>query len=504
MTELASTAPQSPRANTELPPADRVSWAALPGAAIVIITNLVGVAREDAGVLVPLLLFTAWALMPYAVLFAVGHRTRRRHVVIGAGLVAAAFELGIRLSVFVFPSGSTAPIALVFSPALVMLAAMPVGAAAGWLTQRATAKGSRLWSAAAITVGASMLALITLGLARPDLFPTAVYARRRALARIGDPGVRIGGDSFASIDVTTSNGWFLTGEFDGQPGDELAVVDRGEVQTYDGLTLAPSTARALSGEAARWNWYSQLARSGGDLVRVDIGGGFQETQVMSLDGVRRFLYRPDATLPPNALRSADLDGDGDAEFYASTQAWLTRLDAAGREVWRQPQRSTEIVALQPRTPIGPAWVVTRIYGQPLTIWSPDGERLADVPERDTEYRQVLGIIELSGRRLIAYGGAHLTLRTPGGATTFEWQVPDMQVVGVWAVRLTPLNDQVLVVQSVAGRDVRRARLQFIDPSGNVQYDKVTAQLPRVLIIGHADGSGSVLSSTPVLHAIRRR
>jgi len=461
-------------------------------------------ARGDVGVVISLLAFTAWALVPYAVLFALGRHVRNPWLVLGAGLFATAFELGIRLSVFVFPRGSTAAIALVFSPLVALCVAMPVGAAAGWLTGQLAARGSRVGVAVALGLGVCVLGLMTLGLARPDLFPTTMYARQRALARIGEPGVRIGSDAFQSVAVDARDGWYLTGDFDGQPGDELAVVSRSEVQLFDGRSLQPRASRTLAGEAARWNWFSELARSGGDLVRVDTGGGFQETQVLSLDGTQRFRYHPDDTLPPNALRAADLDGNGDAEFYSCTQQSLTRLDGSGHEIWRQPHRSCEIIALQSATTAGPAWVVTRVYGQPLVLWSPQGSRIADVPERDTTYRQVLGIVEWHGTRLIAYGGERLTLRTPDGATVFEWTVPDMSVVGAWTVTFADREQPLLVVQATADRDTRRARLQIVDEARTVRYDEVTERLPRILTVHHDDGTGTLLSATPALHAIQQR
>lgn len=480
------------------------AWIALPGTIVVLLTNLAAGVRGDIGVLISLLAFTAWALVPYGVLHALGRQTRQPWLVIGAGLFATALEVGIRLSVFVFPRGSTAALALIFSPLTALFVAMPLGAATGWLVSRAAATGARLLTAVVVTLGLCVLALITLGLARPDLFPSTVYARRRALARIGEVGVHVGNDMFESVPVDAPHGWYLTGDFDGQPGDELASISRDEVQLFDGQTLQLQSTRALGGDAARWNWFSRLARSGGDLVRVDTGGGFQETQVLALDGTLRFRYHPDDKLPPNALPAADLDGDGDTEFYASTQAYLARLDGAGREVWRQPQPSTQIVGLHPASSTGPAWLLTRVYGRPLVLWTPQGTRIAEVPERDTSYRDVLGIVEWRGRRLIAYGGDALTLRDADGTTQFEWQVPDMRIVGAWAARFTIDQEPMLIVQAMADRDTHRARLQIVDAAGTLRYDDVADQLSQILIAQHADGTGTLLASMPALHALRLR
>lgn len=471
----------------------------LVGAGLVVLSTVPAGLSGDAALL-PVLAFTAWALVPYALLYVARH-ARWPWPLLGAAAATTAVDVGIRLSVFVFPRGSTAAIALLFSPLVEIIAAIPIGAGVGWLVGRAVRSGSRVLGVAAVTLGVVALGLTGLGLARPDLFPSTVYARRQAVSRIGLIGVHVGGDRFHTVPVTTRSGWFLTGDFDGQPGDEVGVANRGEVELFDGRTFAPLPSVPLEGDAANWNWYSQLARSRGGLVRVDGGGGFQETQVFAPDGTRVFRYHPDETLPPNALRAADLDDDGELEFYASTQTFLTRLDVAGQELWRQHANATELVALQPATPLGPPWLVTRDYGRPATIWSPQGAQLTTVPTRDAEYRPMVGVVEWLDRRLLAYGGDRLTLRTADGTTVFEWTVPDMHVTGAWVVRFDAQASPLLVVQATADRDTKRARLQVLDADRTLHYDEVTEQMPRVLTVRRDDGTSALLLGTTGLRAL---
>ena len=464
-------------------------WLAGAGSAVVLLTSLLATARADLPALAGLLAFTAWALLPYAVLWTAGPRLRWPGAVTGAGALALAFELGIRLAVFVFPRGSTAAIALVFSPAIVLLVAMPLGGLVGALIAPAVSASRSVWRRLPVlTVSTIALALVTLGVARPDLFPSTVLARQRALERIGPLGVRTGEERFTRQRISRDHGWRMTGNFDAVPGDEVAVVDAGQVQLFDLPAFTPRPPLTLAGEAARWNWFSRLAWTDAGLLRVDGGGGFQETQVYALDGSLRFRYHPDPQLPPNALRAADLDGDGHAEFYAATQDALVQLDGSGREVWRTPLRSGDIVALLPASSLGQAWVVTQTYGDALTIRDSGGRPLATVKSPPGGYRAALGVVEWLGQRLVAFGGAQLTLQSVDGGTAFEWTVPDMAIAGVQVgahaggASATPL----LVVLATADRDSHRARLQLVTPQREVVYDEVSETMPQVLMeIGRA-------------------
>src|SRR5262245_21458753 len=77
--------------------------------------------------------FALWSTVPYAVLWFVGGLLPNPWLALGAGASALAAELGIRASVFLWPRGSTAAIALVFSPVYITAVVMPIGATVGWL-----------------------------------------------------------------------------------------------------------------------------------------------------------------------------------------------------------------------------------------------------------------------------------------------------------------------------------------------------------------------------------
>lgn len=457
----------------------------------------------DVGSVLPLLGFTAWALLPYAVLLAAARRVERPWALAGAGAVAVATELGIRLAVFVFPRGSTAALALIFSPVFI-LAVMPVGGLAGHLIGRTFRDAGRALGMLALTCGVVALGLLTLGLARPDLFPTTVAARRAAVARIGPPGIRTGADTFESVLISNASTWRLTGEFDGTPGDELALVDRDGVRLIDPSTLVERDRLSLGGDSARWNWFSMLARVGGRLVRVDTGGGYQDTLVRALDGTLLWQYRPDPMLAPTALRPADLDNDGETEFYATSRDRLVRLDGDGRLIWQRALIGASIVAIEPPHAREPGWILTNNGLASVGIWTGAGVRLGEVRTGGDGYRPTLAVVDWQGRRQLVIGGERLTLVGLDGTTTLERRVPDMSVAAAAAVRFSPNAPALLAIVAAASRETRRARLQIVNEEQTVVYEEVTETMPRILTARSAGGAVVLLRALDQLHAIRLR
>ena len=175
------------------------------------------------------------------------------------------------------------------------------------------------------------------------------------------PRVLTGNDAFETVTVTDSASTRQTGEFDGEPGDDLALVELGTVQILRPATLAERQRLELGGDLRLHSTASsRLTRLRGALVIVDTGGGLEETRVRELDGTERWRYRPESSVPPTSLMPADLDGDGTTEFYATVTSAAVRLDEDAREIWRAPFSAGPIVALASRTRRG----VARACGTP--------------------------------------------------------------------------------------------------------------------------------------------
>jgi len=446
-----------------------------------------------------LLAFAAWGLVPYVILWLFGRVAPSAWSVADAGIAALAADGGIRLSVFVFPRASTAALALIFSPGFITLIVLPAGAAAGHLVGRAMATRRAAIQAIALAAFALAVGLLGLDLARPDLFPTTVLTRRRAVARIGRPRIVTGSDRFERVVVGDRSSWRMTGNFDDRPGDEIAIVDSRGVDIFEPVRLSKMQHLDLPA-AADWNWYSRLALVDGRPIIVDTGG--QETQLRALDGTLLWRYRPEPQLPPSSLRVADLDEDGTIELYAASTTKIARLDTSSKEVWTRPATLAEVIATEPRSNHAPPWVAAVEPNRAVKVWDDAGVSLGEVPISNDVVVGVVDFPESRSLALRALRAGAVRLVTLSGRTTFEWAVEDGRVVQGMAIRFEPDGPPLLAIVAAGPRDTQRSRLQLVAANREVVYDEVFDTLPALLKARRADGGETLLISGHNLVALR--
>jgi hypothetical protein len=471
--------------------------AAAAGTVLVVATSALGGTWSLA-----LVAFVLWALLPYGLLALAGSVLPDAWSAGGAGAAMLVVEAGVRASVFLYPRGSIAAVALVFSPILVGMSAVP-GAVGGWVLGWAWRTGSALLRLAGGLAAASVLGLTVLGLARPELFPTAVWRRRSTLARIGEPRVVLGGDAFEIVPVSDRAAWHVAGRFDEGPGELVAVVDNRGADLLDPADFR-RRGHADFGpvRGGIWNWFSTLVRMDGRLVVVQTGGGYSDVKVQELDGRVLWSYRPDPNLPPTALRPADLDGDGTVEFYASDHDATVRLDAAGREVWRRPTSMAHLVGVAARSGGSPAWVVAVEYARRARIWDETGAPLAELPL--TAQDNVFGTVDWPETRAIVLGGATVRGIALDGKPLFEMPLGDFFLSDVLAVRFTPAGRPHLALVGATPRDVGRWRLLVLSSDQKVVYDEILDRSVRLLKARRADGGETLFMSGNGLRALRPR
>jgi hypothetical protein len=340
--------------------------------------------------------------------------------------------------------------------------------------------------------------LVTMG-ALAGVGPSSVIRRIEAWKL--RPRVLAGGDAFETVAVTDRDSVRQAGSFDGEPGDELAVLEYGRLQFVTPATLAEQQRLELGGELrSRWPSSSRLARLGGVLVVVDTGGGLHETRVRDLDGTERWRYRPDADVPATSLVPADLDGDGETEFYGTITSHAVRLDANGQEVWRVPFSVGRIVATARRTRRDPGWVVAEGQGE-MVVWDDSGTRLATLTMKDA--RPVSTIDWPDGRYVLA-GGSAARAVGPDGRVVFEWPVEGMTVAGALPVSLEAGAPPAVALVATGPRELNRWRLQIVSRDRTVLYDELLDTPTELLTARGADGVDRVFLNRASLLALRRR
>lgn len=474
-------------------------------AGVVVVLGTVFIAAPGAGLseLIGVLGFSLWALLPYALLAGLGRLISNPWVVGGAGLFALTLEVAIRLAVFVFPQSSTAAVILVFSPVLISVIGLSVGALLGFILGRLWQTGNLAVRVVAATVAVAGLGLVGLGIARPELFPTALLFKRRMLERVGEPRVVSGGDGYESVVVTRGASWAQAVDADGVAGDEIAIIGGGGIDILDGATFEKRERIPLGGDGRLWGWTSRLIRLDGKLVIVQTGGGFSDTEVRATDGTLIWAYRPDPELAPDSLRPHDLDGDGVPEFYATNHRGLVRLDERGAEVWRRPATLVGILDLAPRTATDPSLILGSGYQGLMLRWDDAGQPGGEViPPGDSA---PLGLVDFPERRGIASAGTALHVIGMDGKPVFTRPVEEgMRVMSALSLRATASGPSLLAVVTGAAEHIERARLLILDATGAVRYDELFAKAPAIFKAKAADGAETLFISQGGLRALRPR
>jgi hypothetical protein len=447
-------------------------------------------------------IFAAYGLLPYAFILGGSRLASNAWVIGGAAAAAIAVDAGIRASVFLYPRGSTAAVALVFAPVFLTVVVLPVGAIVGWGLSHVWRWGGVATRFSAVVVSLMVALGTVVGLARPELTPTAVFRRHAALRRIGPPRVIAGASAFESLHVSVGAAWYQVGRFDDRPGETIAVIRGAEAVLLDPNDFHERSRISFSHELARqWNSSTRLARLGGRLVAVRTGGGYTDTEVRTLDGVLLWRFRPSADLPAVALLPADLDSDGQEEFYGSNGDFIARLDANGHEVWRRPAHyPASLVLSGPRTPTTPAWVAA-LQNDRITVWDEAGSLLAEL---SNGHRGRIMIVDWPIRRTLLRGAE--TARGLGldGAQIFDIPLGDFHFVDAVTVRFSPSRPSNLAIVAAAPRDVARWRVAVLAPDGVPVYDEVLDHWPRLLVARRSDGSEVLLIAEDGLRALRLR
>jgi hypothetical protein len=348
-----------------------------------------------------------------------------------------------------------------------------------------------LAAAAAVVLGGGLI-----GGSR--VFSTVV---RRVEAWRQRPRVLAGADTFETVTVTEQAMVPQTGQFDSEPGDDLALVSFNSIRLLLPTTLAERQRVELGGDVrGRWTETSRLTRIGSALVVVDAGGGLDDPRVHDLDGTVRWRYRPDADVPPMSFVPADLDGDGDAEFYATISSYAVRLDAAGAEVWRVPLTAGRIVATAPRTRRDPAWIVAQGQGE-MVVWDEGGVRLGAVTMKDA---RPLAVIDWPDGRYVLAGGAALRAVALDGRVVFDWGVPDMTVRQALPLSLEAGAPPAVALVAAGPLDVNGWRLQIVSRDKTMIYDEILGAPTELLKARAADGVDRLFLRRAGLLALRPR
>jgi hypothetical protein len=300
--------------------------------------------------------------------------------------------------------------------------------------------------------------------------------------------------------VWTSTGWFDTGAFTGGPDDVVAVVEPDAIRFVDPERgQVRETAAMAAAARLKWNWNTRLVRLDGRLALAQTGGGYQDTEVIGLDGQPIWRYRPSADLPPTAMLPADLDGDARTEFYISDQRGVARLDERGREVWRRDKPMAQVVGAVDAA--GGGRVLAYVYGDRAYSWTAAGEGPNPIAIPRDAY--VMKAVSWDGVPAFVLGGDRAQIIDVQGRMRVDVPFGDFRVSDAMALRAAD-GSSVLAVVGTTPREVNRWRLALLTADGNVVFDQIFGASIRLLKTRNARGEDTLLVVTDQLRALRRR
>ena len=304
------------------------------------------------------------------------------------------------------------------------------------------------------------------------------------------------------VRLLDASAWFRITEFDGTPGDELVVANHHAIRSFrpldlesaarsqfpEGPAVAPEPVEIVEhrgAEGSQWSWYSTVTRLNGRPVIVQMGGGYSETEVLDLSGEMVFRHHPDPKLPPQQLLPADLERDGDVEFYAAGQGSIRRLDSSGETVWQREAPLFSRLLLERTTEESSAWVVAVEHQGGMSIWNPRGELLQrlDLPVDDDGAHRHVEVVDVGAGRRLLVGGAIVRAYDLEGNADFQHDLDGMRFVDAasWQPEATvedPEHFLALVAQPDV--DIDRWRLLVFDSQDRIVYNEVLSGQPRLL------------------------
>jgi hypothetical protein len=443
----------------------------------------------------------AWALVPWILLRVLASRLSDPWVLSTAALALLLGEAYARATVFLFPRGSTAALLLLFSPLYLGAVVLPAGLGLGWLLGTVWRHTRARGRVALVSASVALVGLAAVATLRPGLLPAWAARMVSPRERIGPPRVLVGEAFFQKVRISTRQGCYQVGEFDGAPGDEIASIAAGGSVLLDPAGVEKASLPLAAPARQRWSWFSRLVRDGAELVIVQTGGGYSEVEVLALDGRSRWRFRPDPDLPPVALLARDLDGDGRLEFYAASKTSLYRLDGEGRVVWERGGPDL-VNALDARgaDASGAGRLLTVTQPGQLRIWDAEGRVVAHLRLPGDEYRYKL--LDWPRPGSIIGGSRAVQVFDPTGHLLFERALRDFRLADAVAVP-DGAGGPFLAVLGAAPRGVGRWRLLVFSAAGETVYDEVLGR--GVTLLTALDGAGrrSLLVAGDGLWAYRR-
>gem|GEM_PF-5121023 len=471
-----------------------------------------------------LVLQSAWFVVPCLVWYSIVRKIKSGAIVIISGAILLLYNLYIVVSLYFVPIADYQNAAHVaaFSPLIGVLVVIPTALFSGWLI-------NALASLIPVTPSAEsrkkiLKTSLILGAATLLLIHKSLIRLVNVEARIGEPRVVLGGETFKKTGFTNS-GEISVGDFDGDSLEEMAADYQmpdyhKKIRLLD--VLHPSIrmpesceirkirlldthdfsvkkewliSETLSGKIGSLPFLAKLKRDKGiEVYFLDRMNRYDDSySLYDLKGNaiwRRTFRCGQFFSAAGSIQGADLDNDGEMEFYGESNGGLCRVDARGRVQWTVEQ-FIEKAYLLPAKNGNPAMIFVKAFGDTdgptdhmlqfyrMQLWSIKGKLVREFKfDKDASW---LSLITWKDSYCFAtaknpYGGRGFYIFDLTGATVFEGTViKDMKYEQALSVRFAPDEKPYLVVRATGGGSVNRQGIDIYSSDGKLVYREIFKQ-----------------------------
>lgn len=416
------------------------------------------------------ILFNGFPVLLWA---AITFKSRSPAFLILSALPLFLFNLDSFIEMYLAPRSGGATghmIATALFPIISTVIALPVSLAiggAGYLVEtlvreRATTPETRL------RLRYAFMALVVTAVLLSPLMITSMMKRANVSERIGLPR-RVNNDGHFKKTPSPLNGSRLAvGDYDGDGIDEVAELSGNGITLRNTADL--SQKAFIPAAVTDYAYIPVIMRQGGGLFLFKRN----DCSLYELNGRQVWKFgHGDTTSYVDSL-AADLDKDGETEFYCPAPSGLYRLDAEGKKVWKAGGEPGNLFLL-PDAPPGEASILTQELGD-FRLWTSDGKPAGQFKTPMNNF--LPSLLRWSTGYCIAdgtpsYEGPGTYLSDFNGKMVLQVMVnKDLGYKEAFSVKFDPDKPPYLVVRSGVGRQVHQSGIDIFTQEGKKVYSEI--------------------------------
>lgn len=229
------------------------------------------------------------------------------------------------------------------------------------------------------------------------------------------------------------------------------------------------------------------------------GNGFGETGLLDRKGNRVWSFKVSAS-NPHMMKTADLDGDNKAEFYASDYSGLYRLNTSGEIVWKLPKIVTDIALFETKKDNIRGLAALDTKAGVIYLITADGTIYGEIKVKNNVYHFDSVLIDGETLLIVRSSSKSINVVNMQGDVLFSYIFQDIPVYHgpvSTSVKFEGSNDTYIAVLMSSRSSIGKSVISIFSITGILLYQEVLdggsgmASVAGKLLVG--DGSKYVWS-----------